>query len=144
MDSGIRWRSHIIKATTWPTCNQAGVNLLILGFILLYFIQKGGAGFGLIERQSEFLLQPAQPVVRVLQTVRTTGTRTMRVIMLVWIKHWIRVITSGSLICRLARAADIGRDLQHGGRLFKDRIRIDVTLLGPVILFENHLFRCGQ
>ena len=31
-------------------CDQAGVNLLIQGFILLHFIQKGTAGFGLIER----------------------------------------------------------------------------------------------
>lgn len=43
--------------------NQAGVNGRISGFILLHFGQKGCAGFSLIERQSEFLLQPAQPVV---------------------------------------------------------------------------------
>ncbi len=41
----------------------------------------------------------------------------------------------------LTTAADIGRDLQHGRRLFKDRIRVDVALLGPVALFEHNLFR---
>jgi hypothetical protein len=43
-------------------------------------------------------------MVRVSQTVRTTGTRTMRVIVVVWMIRWMRVMTSGSLICRLALA----------------------------------------
>lgn len=37
------------------TSDQVGMNGCISGFILLHFIQKGSAGFGLIERQSRFL-----------------------------------------------------------------------------------------
>ena len=55
MDSGI-WS---------PTGDQADVNLLVSGFILLHFIQKGGADFGLIERQSKLLLQAAQSAVQI-------------------------------------------------------------------------------
>ena len=58
-------RSGIRAATGY----QADVNLLIQGFILLHFIQKGAAGFGLIERQPQFLLQPAQPVVQVFDQI---------------------------------------------------------------------------
>jgi len=50
-------------------CNQSGVNLLIQGLILSHLIQKGAAGFGLVERQSEFVVQSAQSVVQVFDQI---------------------------------------------------------------------------